>query len=361
MSLKATATINLSTLRHNFDEVSRLVPQARRMAVIKADGYGHGIKAVADTLAQGDGLAVARLEEAETLRQHGIRSRLLVLSEQLTTDTFRFCADRGLDIVVHSAECIPLLQEARLPKPINVWFKHDSGMHRLGLNAADLGKVVRALAQSDNIAQHFYMTHFDSADEAGSERSREQIDAFRCATESLPVAPTSAANSAAIIRGLARHDDWIRPGIMLYGANPLNSSIQAQHPVNLQPVMTLKAPVIAIHTIAAGETVGYNRRWTAQRDSVIATVAAGYGDGYPRHARSGTPVLIGNQHASLAGTVSMDMICVDITDCRGVQIGSEATLWGEGLRAECIAEYAGTIPYQLFTGITSRVKKIYLD
>lgn len=357
--MTATATINLRALRHNFQQARTLVPQAHAMAVIKADGYGHGLVEVAETLADSDALAVARLAEAERLRRHGIGTRLVVLSEPASADTFRFCADRNLDLVVHSIDALSLLTEISLPKPIAVWLKYDSGMHRLGLNREQMAKLVKGLRGSANIREVCYMTHFDSADEADASRSHEQLRAFHQTTSGLLPADTSSANSAAIIRGLGATDGWIRPGIMLYGANPLHPTIQADHPLDLQPVMTLSAPVIALHPVPRGDSVGYNRRWRAERDSLIATVGIGYGDGYPRHADNGTPVRVGDQLAGLAGTVSMDMIGVDVTDCPAIGIGDEVTLWGASPSAQQIAGHAATIPYHLFTGVTSRVRRIY--
>lgn len=359
MSARATATIDLSALRHNYLQAKQRAPQAKAIAVIKANGYGHGLIEVAEALADSDALAVARLSEAEAIRNHGIETRTLILSDDLGVDELAFCAARRLDVVLHSPQTVERLLAADLPQPLNAWFKVDSGMHRLGLDRERLPTAVRSLLDSGKVAEHFYLTHLHSADEADAAPSSQQLQYFQSALRDLPAAPLSVANSAAILRGIDNTADWIRPGIMLYGANPLATELLAEHPVDLRAVMTLTAPILAIREIAAGETVGYNRRFSAGRKSIIATAAIGYGDGYPRHAANATPVMIGTQPAQLAGTVSMDMIGIDISDCQGVQVGDEVTLWGQSLPAEDIARHAGTIPYQLFTSVTSRVRKVY--
>lgn len=359
MSARATATIDLNALRHNYQLAKRLAPQAKAIAVIKANGYGHGLTEVAEALHDSDALAVARLSEAEAIRNHGIDTRVLVLSDDLSVDELKFCAARHLDVVVHSPQTVERLLATSLATPLNIWLKVDSGMHRLGLNREQLQAAVGTLLASDNIAGHCYLTHLDSADAINEAPTSQQLQYFEQAVQPLPTAAHSIANSAAIMRGFGRSAEWTRPGIMLYGANPLPPELLARHPLDLKAVMTLSAPIIAIREIAAGESVGYNRRFTATRKSLIATVAIGYGDGYPRHAPNATPVMAGGQQAELTGTVSMDMIGIDITDCRGVKVGDEVTLWGQQLPAADIAHLAGTIPYQLFTSITNRVHKIY--
>lgn len=359
MLSRAKAHIDLAALRHNLSQVKSLAPDAKILAVIKADAYGHGITEVAEALEGVHGFAVARLQEAAALRDYGLQSRLLVLSEHLQSTELEFCAQRDLDVVVHSATTLEWLQQASLPGPLNLWLKFDSGMHRLGLDRKAMQRLAAALTDTESIAELRYMTHFCSADETEAQITLNQISAFEEAIATLPPAECSLANSAALIRGFSNRSEWIRPGIMLYGANPLPPALQQKHSVDLKPVMTLTAPIIGTRRIRTGESVGYNHRWTAARDSVIATVAIGYGDGYPRHARQGTPTLIADQVAPLAGTVSMDMITVDITDCQGVNIGDEVTLWGKGLPAEHIAECAATISYELFTSVTPRVQRIY--
>ena len=361
MPLTANVSIDLKALRHNLNEVKRLVPAAKVLTAIKADAYGHGILHAAKALQETDGFAVAHIAEARRLREAGIDKRILVMSGMPDGDDLAYCGQQQIDLVLHTQSMVDLIQQTPLPSPLNIWFKHDSGMHRLGLDDLAMQQSVLALSDSDKLAQRFYMTHFSASDAEDNTRTVEQIKRFRSAIDTLPQAPCSLANSAAIIKGNLGDSDWVRPGIMLYGANPLPPPLFETYPVDLQPVMTLSAPVIAIRHIAAGESVGYNSRWTASRDSVVATIGIGYGDGYPRHAPDGTPVLINGQRAPLAGLVSMDMLGVDITNCRDIHIGDKAILWGKGLPAEEIANRAGTITYELFTSVTARVRREYLD
>ncbi len=360
MSLTPQATIDLNALRHNLQQARQHAPDSRVMAAVKADAYGHGLTQAAASLDQADGLATAHLEEAVRLREAGYPGRLLVMSARLDANGLDYCARHRIDIVVHTAETVDLLCHTPLPAPLAIWFKHDSGMHRLGLDDRGLQDAVQTLSAAGKLADSVYMTHFSGSDAPQLSRTRDQIERFERAIAPLPPAPRSLANSAAVIRGNPGNSDWIRPGIMLYGANPLHESIVDDYPVDLKPVMTLTAPVIAVRRIAAGESVGYNSRWTAARDSVIATIGIGYGDGYPRHAIDGTPVLIRGRRLPLAGIVSMDMLTVDITQQPDIEVGDTATLWGDGLPAEVIAERAGTITYELFTQVTARVRRVYV-
>lgn len=355
-----TATIDLAALRHNLQQAKRLAPNSRIMAVIKADAYGHGIVAAAKALASADGLAVARLEEALTLRKQGINQRLLLLGSFLDSNSLALCADNNIDVAVHNSAGVDTLLASRSHKQLAVWLKHDSGMHRLGMNALELRSAHQRLSSCSHIGDMGLMTHFSAADDLDPHTTQQQTQSFLQATEGL-TGFSCLANSAAIIQHPQTHLDWVRPGIMLYGANPLPPTITKLNNLELQPVMTLRAKIIAIRPIATGESAGYNERWTATRPTQLATIAIGYADGYPRHARNGTPVLINGQRAVLAGRVSMDLITVDISDCHEVNIGDEAILWGQGLPAEEIASYADTISYQLFTSVSKRVPRIYIN
>ena len=358
----AKATIDLAAIRYNFSLVKQCAPDARIMAVIKADAYGHGIVQVAKALAHADGFAVARLEEALLLRQADISQRILWLGGFLDGSKPALCAEHHIDVVIHSRHAADALLAAALPQAINVWLEHDSGMHRLGLSDSEFAAVDRLLDTSGNVGEKYYMTHFSGADEGDRGNTERQLAAFQRVVAASD-APLSLANSAALMQYADTCTDWVRPGIMLYGANPLSAEARQrqQRPLPLRPAMTLTAKVIAVRHINKGETVGYNSRWQATRDSVIATLGIGYGDGYPRHAGNGTPVLINGQRAALAGTVSMDLITVDITDCDAVAIGDEAVLWGKGLSVDEIADYADTISYQLLTAVSKRVPRFYID
>jgi alanine racemase len=350
----ARALIDLGALRHNLSVVRALCPHSRIMAMVKADAYGHGLLPVAQALREADGLAVARLEEALQLRRAGVSQRLLLLGSLLDAGDLEICASERIDVEVHDEATAELVCRRR-GSPLNVWLKLDSGMHRLGLDPALFRAVDAWLRRTPTVAEIVHMTHFACADDPSSTHTARQLDCFRQAHGDSDAA-ISVANSAALIAQPEARGDWVRPGIMLYGDNPLADS----HPLPLQPVMTLCARVLAIREIAPGEGVGYGARWTSERPSRIATLGIGYGDGYPRHAASGTPVLFSGQRAPLAGRVSMDSITVDITDIDGVRVGDEAILWGEGLPAAEVARHADTISYELFTSIGSRVSRDYL-
>lgn len=354
------AIIDLAALRFNLAQIAALAANSKVMAVIKADGYGHGLTKIAKALSPHvQGLAVARLKEALELRQHGISNRLLLLGSLIDEQELTSCTDHNIDVVIHNTEGVQLILQAPLNKPVNVWLKVDVGMHRLGLTPEQLLHNYRQLNGSQNVASIVLMCHFSSADDQ-SPITEQQLASFADLTRVFD-SEKSAANSAAILTRPNSHFDWVRPGIALYGANPLPSVLANQSDIALKPVMTFKAKVIAIRTLESGQGVGYNHRWTSSQQTTLATVGAGYADGYPRHAKDGTPVLVNGQHAKLAGRVSMDLITVDISGCGPVEIGDEVTLWGEGLPAEQVATCADTISYQLFTGISSRVCKHYIN
>jgi alanine racemase len=354
MKNTATAHIKLNAIRHNLNVAKQLAPRSKILAMVKADAYGHGLLPVAEALTQADGLSVARLDEALTLRQHGIKQRLVVLGTVVSEEDLTLCSQQHLDLVVHNLETAEAVTRNKLATPINVWLKIDTGMHRLGVLPDNYIDIYTQLEQSDNVAEIIVMTHFSCADELIDAATAEQLSCFNELTAQQTVIK-SAANSAALIRYQHAHFDWVRPGIMLYGADPL----QEGSCLPLQAAMTLKSHVIAIRDLEEEETVGYGRTWQAEAPTRLATVGIGYGDGYPRHAKNGTPVVINNRIATLAGRVSMDLITVDITDCGEVNIGDEVILWNEQLKATEVARHADTIAYELFTSITQRVEKTY--
>ncbi len=361
MSRPAVATIDLAAFRHNYQLARKLAPRSRVIAVIKANGYGHGAVALAESLPDADAFAVAELNEALQLREAGISRPILLLGGFFESSELSAIVQHKLDIVIHNPAQLDELLRAKLSAPLSVWLKLDSGMHRLGFSPACFQHAYQKLAQSEQVAEIRLMTHFARADEPNHAFSLQQLDAFNKATAGLS-GETSIANSATLIAFPQAQGDWVRPGIMLYGSNPFveDHEIAAQ----LQPVMTLKSCLIDIKELGAGESVGYGQHWTAQRPSRIGIVAMGYADGYPRHAPSATPVLVNGQRAPLAGRVSMDLLTVDLTDLPEARHGDEVVLWGraasgEMLSADEIARAAGTIAYELFTGLGSRVTKNY--
>jgi alanine racemase len=372
-----SAYINLEALRHNALLAQSIAPNAKLIAVIKANAYGHGILDVAKTLSSiCHGYAVARIDEALMLRDNGITQMLIVMSPALSPEALQICAENQLTVVIHSNQNIDL---NALPAHLNYWLKVDSGMHRLGLSIEALSAVFE---RSDSKEKPItLMSHFSNAESKDASSNTSQIQSFKKALKLVEAhvdVSLSLSNSAALLRhnNAANYQQWqseqlddtsataeyIRPGIMLYGADPLEESNTASQ--SLFPVMTLTAPVLAIRQIKTGETVGYNGNWQAKRESVIATIGVGYGDGYPRHAPNGTPVFIHGQRAPLTGNVSMDTLSVDITDLVNqnilVEPGDSAELWGENIAANEIAQLAETIAYELFTGISQRVARILL-
>ncbi len=356
MQTPIRAIIDTSALSHNLARVRSFAPGSKVVAVIKANGYGHDIETVAQALSGADAFAVARLEEALTLRAAGARHRILVLEGALSPGQQTVAAREQLDLMVHSFEQVRMLEERIGGEAIRVWVKIDTGMNRRGFRLEEGGEARARLSRVAGVApEPTLLTHLVSSEDVDSPRTQVQLDAFAAATRGI-VGERSIANSAGIIAWPASRADWVRAGLMLYGISPFAQGAGAD--LGLRPVMTFEAGVISVRFARAGETVGYGGTWRAERDSRIAVVSAGYGDGYPRGAPTGTPVLVNGQIAPLVGRVSMDMITVDVTDLPGVACGDPAELWGPALPVEEIARRAGTIPYELTCRVTARVPRV---
>jgi alanine racemase len=357
MARATHAIIDLQALRQNYQKARQLAPHSKARAVVKANAYGHGMLRVAQALShEADGLAVACVDEAVQLREAGLLLPILVLQGAYSAEETRTAQALDLELAVHHAQQIEWLEKIEASPALHVWVKVDSGMHRLGFAVEDVPAAVSRLRKLPQVDQLSLMSHFACADDPADKHNALQL---RMMSTLKPFGlPVSMANSAAVMTLPESHGQVIRPGIMLYGATPLMHKDGPD--LGLLPVMTLQSEIIALHKVNAGDTVGYGGSWSAQRNSVIATVAIGYGDGYPRHAGSGTPVLIRGKKCPLAGRVSMDMITVDVTDLVDVQLADKVTLWGTGLSADTIARHAGTIAYELFCQVTSRVRFKYL-
>lgn len=352
MSRGTKAIISQSALLHNYAMVKHHAPDAKVWAVVKANAYGHGALDVVQTLNDADGYAVATLDEALALRTNGVRSPILLLEGVTEIEHWSDVVANNLDCVVHCAEQINQFERLSLSGELNLWVKVDTGMHRLGIQPESMTAIRARLAQISKVSLCGVMTHLACADEVQNPKvTEQQIATFNALIETTDT--VSIANSSGIMQWPTTHRDWVRPGIMLYGASPVSG--QTGKDFGLQPVMTLQAPVIAIRTVTKGDSVGYGHRWTAQKDARIATLAIGYGDGYPRHAPNDTPVWINGQIVSLVGRVSMDMIMIDVTDVDSVDVGSVAELWGNNIAVDDVAQRAGTIGYELLTGILPRV------
>ncbi len=351
------ATIDLSAIAHNYAVAQRCAPGRQVFAVVKANAYGHGAREVVTALHDvADGFAVASLEEAAEVRALHGEARILLLQGCFAAQDYLFAAQLGLDVVLHTEVQAQQLLEAQLTRPLNVWLKLDSGMHRLGFSAEALREWHARLNGVAQVAELNLLSHFACADERGSEMSELQLECFLDLLD-LDFAQRSLANSAAILTIPAAHMDWLRPGIMLYGATPFADLSAAE--LGVRPAMSLTAQLIACRDIAPGEGVGYGGAWRAERASRIGTVSCGYADGYPRHAPSGTPVLINGQRVPLVGRVSMDMLTVDLTDMPSAREGDAVELWGAQLPVDEVAKAAGTIGYELLSKVTARVPRRY--
>lgn len=355
MARPSEARLDLCALRHNVGIARQLAPRSKVMAVIKANAYGHGAATIAEALqTEVDALAVACLEEAIELRYAGISTPILLLEGIFETQELQHAAQLDLWLTIENERQLRWLEEAALPAPVTCWLKVDTGMHRLGAAPQPASSYFQRLLASRNAHNDVVTyTHLASADDVQSPQTLQQLTRF----DTLHFAGVrSAANSAGLLAWPDAHYDWVRPGYMLYGNSPMvqdHANVQS-----LQPVMTLASAVISLRDIAAGEAVGYGATWIAQRPSRIATVAIGYGDGYPRQTPNGTAILINGQRAPLAGRVSMDMITVDVTDLEEVALGCEAVLWGPGLPLAEIARCADTTGYELITRMPARTPRI---
>lgn len=345
-------TIDADALRNNLAVVRKLAPASRVIAVIKANAYGHGLLRAAQAFGSADALGVARTEEALALRDAGVGKQIVLLEGVFNAGQLAAAAQRQLDIVVHSPEQIAMLDQYRGPHRFAVWLKLNTGMNRLGLRAEEFAAAHQHLSRSAAVAQLRAMTHFASAEQPDDAITRRQLQQFRSLTDSLG-SERSAANSAGVIAWRDAHFEWVRPGLMLYGISPMDHMSAAT--LGLQPAMTLTTQLIAINKVGVGEAVGYNGIWSAQRPSAVGIAAIGYGDGYPRGLRHGSPVLIRDREVPVVGRVSMDMIAIDLTDLPDAKVGDAVTLWGRGLPVERIAACANTIGYELVCRVTPRV------
>ena len=347
------AVIDTHALRHNLRTIRERARGARVMAVVKANAYGHGIVPTSLALAEADAFAVARLEEGLALRAAGITQPIVLLEGVFAPEHLLEAARHGFDLVVHDPLQIELLEEYQGTSRFLLWIKIDTGMNRLGFRPEDFPAALERVQRLQPAPLEIrLLTHLARADERDDGMTRDQVKRFKKAIGKLDYA-TSVANSAGLFGSVTLGCDWVRPGLALYGGSPFADRSAAE--LGLHPVMSLETSVIATRKVMKGETVGYGGTWRAARDSSIAIIAAGYGDGVARNLPAGTPVLIDGRRAPLAGRVSMDMIAVDITDLHGIHVGTPVVLWGTGLPVEEIAHHAGTIPYELLCGVSQRV------
>ena len=354
----ATAVIDRRALRHNLQQIRRLAPQSRLIAVVKANAYGHGLLETAHTLQDADCYGVARIGEALMLRAGGIVKPILLLEGFFCAEDLPALVANNIETAVHSIEQLEALEQIELAHPVSVWMKLDSGMHRLGVRPEQAEAFYQRLSACRNVVQPVnIMSHFSRADEPLVDATEKQISCFERFTNDKPGLKSIAASGGILLWPQA-HFDWVRPGIILYGVSPLEEPY-ADH-FGLQPAMTLKSSLIAVREHRAGEPVGYGGLWVSERDTRLGVVAMGYGDGYPRSAPSGTPVWLNGREVPIVGRVSMDMISVDLGPDASDKVGDEVVLWGNELPVERVAAFSGISAYELITKLTQRVTMEYI-
>ncbi|WP_243077805.1 catabolic alanine racemase DadX [Pantoea sp. MQR6] len=351
MSRPIVATINQQALRHNLAIVRRAAPHSRVWSVVKANAYGHGIARIWQSLAETDGFALLNLEEAILLRDQGWNKPILLLEGFFHEQDLPLIDRYRLTTSVHSNWQIKALANAQLSAPIDLYVKVNSGMNRLGFRPEQINGVWQKLRALKNVGDMTLMAHF--ADAENPEGIIEPMQRIERAAEGLS-APRSLSNSACTLWHPEAHYDWVRPGIVLYGASP-SGDWQDIASSGLQPVMSLTSEIIGVQQLNPGDGVGYGYRYHAQQAQRIGVVACGYADGYPRHAPSGTPVWVDGVVTHVVGAVSMDMITVDLTPCPQAGIGSKVELWGDQVKIDQVAKAAGTVGYELMCALAPRV------
>lgn len=357
--ITAQANIDLNALQHNYLHLKQLSGNQKVIAVIKGDAYGHGAVQLAQALPCADLFAVSRLEEAEELRAAGIQQPILLLEGCFCAQDLQRAAQMQLDTTIHCIEQVRDLENSELENPLNVWLKVDSGMHRLGVQPYEVSDFAERIQRTGKLKSELgFISHFCRADEIAQPTTSRQLQCFIDATQAYP-GPKTIANSAGILFWTESQFDVARAGIALYGISPSADHTGADH--NLKPVMTLNTRIIAVREHKAGQSVGYGETWQSDRDTKIAVIAMGYGDGYPRCAPNGTPVWINGRLVPIAGRVSMDMITVDLGPDAQDQVGDVVEMWGAHLPIETVATHVGTIPYELTIKLTPRVNRRYSE
>ncbi|CCD35468.1 Alanine racemase [Candidatus Paraburkholderia kirkii UZHbot1] len=345
-----SARIHPDAVRHNLQLVKRTGSSSHVWAVIKANAYGHGIERIYPALAEADGIALLDIDEAVRVRELGWKKPILLLEGIFEAGDVEIADRHRLTVTVHCDDQLAMLKTARPRERIDIQLKMNSGMNRLGYRPAQFERAWERASAIEAIGSIGLMSHFANAD--GGEIDW-QIDQFEAATRNL-LGTRSLSNSAAVLWHPRAHRDWVRPGTILYGASPTGCARHIEG-FSLRAAMTLESRIIGVQTLEAGETIGYGRAFTADRTMRIGVVACGYADGYPRHAPTGTPVMVDGVRTRIVGRVSMDMLTVDLTPCASAGIGSAVELWGEHVKVDEVAEPSGTIGYELLCALARRV------
>lgn len=358
MTRPARALVDAHALRHNLNRVRQAAPNAKVMAVVKANAYGHGLVRVARILLGANAFAVASFEEGLALRNAGVAHPICLLEGFFDAEELALLNHYRFMPVLHNESQLLQLEHGEDSGPIDVWLKVDTGMHRIGFAPEMAAQVRKRLETCPQVQRIRMMSHFANADDTADMTTQQQIDRFKSLVNGWGL-ESSLANSAGVLGWPQSHVDWVRPGIMLYGVSPLLGKSAAE--LGLQPVMTLSSKLIAVNRHRKGERVGYGGEWVCPEDMPVGVVAIGYGDGYPRHAPSHTPVLVNDERVSLVGRVSMDMVTVDLRSQASAKVGDPVVLWGKGLPVEEVADHAGTIGYELLARLPQRVPRIEIN
>ncbi len=354
MTRPARVVVDLEAARANLGRARGAAPGRKIMAIVKADAYGHGLLPMAQALAGAEAFGVACLEEAEVLREAGIGHPIVLLEGPFSAHELHEMRRLDLDTVIHDEEQVRMLDTVPDGPPLRLWIKLDTGMHRLGFPPERFGKLIRHLAPHRAVARPLrFMSHLAAAHEPDPASVSAQLARFREILHRI-AGERSIANSAALLKWPETQLDWVRPGLMLYGVSPFAE--ETGESLGLRPVMSLVSGLIAVRRVPAGESVGYGGSFRCPEDMPVGVVAMGYGDGYPRHAASGTPVLVAGRRAALIGKASLDMLTVDLRACPEARVGESVLLWGPGLPVEEVARAAGTIPYELLCAVRGRVR-----
>ncbi|MCD6040189.1 MAG: alr [Gammaproteobacteria bacterium] len=356
MSRPAKVILKLDALRHNFKQIKKLAPHSFVLAMVKSNGYGHGIERVALALPEADAFGVACMEEGLLLRAAGVRNPIVLIEGLFSEDELSQAVAENFTLVVHHEAQVRMLELHSPSAPLSVWLKIDTGMHRLGIAFNEVKEVYQRLFACPAVKKPLgLMSHFAMAEDADHVHTEQQILQFDKATAGL-TGFHSLCNSAGIIAWPSARREWVRPGLMLYGASPFVGQQGADY--ELQPVMSLQSKLIAIHRLVKDDCVGYGRTWKCPEDMLIGVAAVGYGDGYPQYTKTGTSILVNGQRCPLVGRVSMDMLTVDLRSQPDAKVGDPIVLWGETLPVEEVAQGSHTSAYELLTRITQRVKVI---
>ncbi len=359
MSRPARALLDAGALKHNLQQVRRHAKSARVMTVVKANGYGHGLAWVARTLGEStDAFGVSSAEEGVQLREAGVTQPICLFEGFFSADELPLLSRERLDPVIHHVGQVETLTTASKELRLNVWLKVDTGMHRLGFQPATALNALKQLRAIPAVANIRLMSHFARAEFPRDQATQQQIDDFLGLGRKLGV-EMSLANSAGILSWPASHLDWVRPGIMLYGISPFLDRDAVK--LDLRPVMTLESALIAVHARKKGDPIGYGGDWRCPEDMPVGVAAIGYGDGYPRHAPPGTPVLVNGRRVPTVGRISMDMITLDLRGQANAKVGDPVVLWGQGLPVEEVAESAGTLSYELLCHVTERIPRVVVN